>query len=122
VIEDELDVDIEGVRATSLLRTLEDAKAGLNIVILDACRNSPFKSSSRSASRGLARMDAPTGTPLAYSTAPVQLAEEGSGANSVDTKTLSLAIRAPGTKVEEAFKKVRIGVMTRTLDKQVPWE
>ena len=122
IIEDELDVDIEGVRATSLLRTLEDAKAALNIVILDACRNNPFKSSSRSASRGLAKMDAPTGTLLAYSTAPGQLAEDGSGANSAYTKALSLAIRTPGAKVEEVFKKVRIEVMTRTLDEQVPWE
>ncbi len=122
MIEDEHDVDIEGVRATSLLRVLEEAKAGLNIVILDACRNNPFKSSSRSASRGLAKMDAPTGTLLAYSTAPGQLAEDGSGANSAYTKALSLAIRTPGAKVEEVFKRVRIEVMTRTLDEQVPWE
>ena len=101
VIKDDLDVDSE---------------------ILDACRNNPVKSSSRSAIRGLARMDAPTGTLLAYSTAPGQLAEDGSGANSPYTKALSLAIRTPGAKVEEAFKKVRIEVMTRTLDEQVPWE
>ncbi len=122
IIEDELDVDIEGVRASSLLRTLEDAKAALNIVILDACRNNPFKSSSRSATRGLAKMDAPTGTLLAYSTAPGHLAEDGSGSNSAYTKALSLAIRTPGAKVEEVFKRVRIEVMTRTLDEQVPWE
>ena len=122
IIEDELDVDIEGVRASSLMRTLEDAKPALSIVILDACRNNPFKSSSRSANRGLAKMDAPTGTLLAYSTAPGQLAEDGSGSNSAYTKALSLAIRTPGAKVEEVFKRVRIEVMTRTLDEQVPWE
>ena len=122
LIEDELDVDIEGVRASSLLRTLEEAQAGLNIVILDACRNNPFKSSSRSATRGLAKMDAPTGTLLAYSTAPGRVAEDGTGENSAYTKALSLAIRTPGAKVEEVFKRVRIEVMTRTLDKQVPWE
>ena len=122
IIEDELDVDIEGVRASSLMRTLEDAKPALSIVILDACRNNPFKSSSRSANRGLAKMDAPTGTLLAYSTAPGQLAEDGSGSNSAYSKALSLAIRTPGAKVEEVFKRVRIEVMTRTLDEQVPWE
>ena len=67
-------------------------------------------------------MDAPTGTLLAYSTAPGQIAEDGSGENSVYTKALSLAIRIPGAKVEEVFKRVRIEVMTRTLDEQVPWE
>ena len=122
LIEDERDVDIEGVRASSLLRTLKDANAALNIVILDACRNNPFKTSSRSANRGLAKMDAPTGTLLAYSTAPGQVAEDGSGENSVFTKALALAIRMPGAKVEEVFKRVRIEVMTRTLDQQVPWE
>ena len=122
LIADENDVDIEGVRASSLLNTLDDANAALNIVILDACRNNPFQSSSRSAQRGLAKMDAPTGTLLAYSTAPGQVAEDGSGSNSAYTKALSLAIRAPGAKVEEVFKRVRIEVMTRTLDQQVPWE
>ena len=122
LIEDERDVDIEGVRASSLLRILGKANAALNIVILDACRNNPFKTSSRSSQRGLARMDAPTGTLLAYSTAPGQIAEDGSGENSVYTKALSLAIRIPGAKVEEEFKRVRIEVMTRTLDEQVPWE
>ena len=122
LIEDERDVDIEGVRASSLLRILGKANAALNIVILDACRNNSFKTSSRSSQRGLARMDAPTGTLLAYSTAPGQIAEDGSGENSVHTKALSLAIRIPGAKVEEVFKRVRIEVMTRTLDEQVPAE
>ena len=70
LIEDELDVDIESVRASSLLRALDEADTALNIVILDACRNNPFATSSRSANRDLAKMDAPTGTLLAYSTAP----------------------------------------------------
>jgi len=121
-IEDELDVDIEGIRASSLLNILEDANAALNIVILDACRNNPFKSSSRSAHRGLAKMDAPTGTLLAYSTAPGQVAEDGIGSNSTYTKALSLAMRRPGATVEQVFKRVRIEVMSRTSDEQVPWE
>jgi uncharacterized caspase-like protein len=121
-IEDERDVDIEGIRASSLLNILEDANAYLNIVILDACRNNPFKSSSRSAHRGLAKMDAPTGTLLAYSTAPGQVAEDGFGSNSTYTKALSLAMRRSGATVEQVFKRVRIEVMSRTSDGQVPWE
>jgi len=38
--------------------------------ILDACRNNPFARSFRSASEGLAQVDAPTGTLIAYATAP----------------------------------------------------
>ena len=121
-IEVEVDVEIEGVRATSLLRTLRDAQTALNIVILDACRNNPFQSGSRSAHRGLARMDVPTGTLLAYSTAPGRVAEDGDGRNSTYTRALAKAIRQPGAKIEDVFKVVRVNVMDRTQGRQVPWE
>lgn len=121
-IEDEIDVDIEGIRASTLLAALDRAGNRLNIVILDACRNNPFAASSRSAAQGLARMDAPSGTLLAYSTSPGNVAVDGAGRNSPYTQALARAIREPGTKVEDVFKRVRIAVMERTNDKQVPWE
>ena len=121
-IEDEIDVDIEGIRASTLLAALDRAGNRLNIVILDACRNNPFAASSRSAVQGLARMDAPSGTLLAYSTSPGNVAVDGSGRNSPYTQALARAIREPGTKVEDVFKRVRIAVMERTNEKQVPWE
>jgi len=121
-IEDEIDVDIEGIRASTLLAALDRAGNRLNIVILDACRNNPFGASSRSAAQGLARMDAPSGTLLAYSTSPGNVAVDGSGRNSPYTQALAKAIREPGTKVEDVFKRVRIAVMERTNEKQVPWE
>lgn len=121
-IFDELDVEIEGIRASSLLGTLRNSDTAMNIVILDACRNNPFKSRSRSAARGLAKMDAPTGTLLAYSTSPGDVAEDGSGNNSTYTAALARAIQNPGAKVEEVFKKVRVNVMDRTQGRQVPWE
>ncbi|MEQ9488181.1 MAG: caspase family protein [Alphaproteobacteria bacterium] len=121
-IEEEIDVEIEGVRASSLLGILRKARSSLNIVILDACRNNPFESSSRSAQTGLAKMDAPTGTLLAYSTAPGKVAEDGDGKNSTYTRALARAIKTPGAKVEEVFKTVRVNVVDRTQGRQVPWE
>lgn len=121
-IEDEIDVDIEGIRASTLLAALDRAGNRLNIVILDACRNNPFAASSRSASSGLARMDAPSGTLLAYSTSPGNVAQDGTGRNSPYTQALARAIREPSAKVEDVFKRVRIAVMERTNEKQVPWE
>jgi len=121
-IEDEIDVDIEGIRASTMLAALDRAGNRLNIVILDACRNNPFSASSRSASSGLARMDAPSGTLLAYSTSPGNVAQDGTGRNSPYTQALARAIREPSAKVEDVFKRVRIAVMERTNDKQVPWE
>lgn len=55
-IKCEADVDIEGGSAQALLRQMEYAENRLNIVMLDACRDNPYKSGFRCASRGLARM------------------------------------------------------------------
>ena len=121
-IRDELDVDIEGVRASIVLAALERAGNGLNMVILDACRNNPFQSGTRAARSGLARMDAPSGTLLAYSTAPGNVAVDGRGRNSPYTQALAKSMQVPGKKVEEVFKRVRVAVMERTSRRQVPWE
>jgi|GEM_PF-1418170 len=121
-IRDELDVDIEGVRASIILSALERAGNGLNIVILDACRNNPFKSGTRAVRGGLARMDAPSGTLLAYSTSPGNVAEDGTGRNSPYTQALAQSMRTQGAKVEDVFKRVRVAVMERTNNRQVPWE
>ncbi|PJK29481.1 caspase family protein [Minwuia thermotolerans] len=121
VIEAEGDVDIEAVSAGSILEQMQHANTGVNIVILDACRNNPFQREFRSAASGLARMDAPTGTYIAYATAPGQLAVDGAGAHSPFTETLSRVMREPGLGVEQVFKKVRQMVAAATGEKQVPW-
>ena len=121
-IEDEGDVDIYAVGANGILRTIEDARNGLNIVILDACRNNPFARGFRAQMRGLAPMDAPQGTLIAYSTAPGQVALDGDGANSPYTAALAKAIGEPGVLVEQMFKRVRIAVLEATHGKQTSWE
>src|SRR5215475_7807051 len=67
-IEREGDVEIEAVSADWVIEQMRYARNGLNILILDACRNNPFTRSMRSAERGLATMDAPAGILIAYST------------------------------------------------------
>src|SRR6202012_1935953 len=69
-IEREGDVEIEAVSADWVLEQMPHAPKGLNVVILNACRNNPFVRSMRSADHGLASMDAPAGILIAYSTAP----------------------------------------------------
>ena len=118
----EIDIEIEGIKASTMLNTMAWSDSRMNIVILDACRNNPFIASARSSSGGLARMDAPTGTLLAYSTAPGMVAEDGSGRNSTYTQALARAMKQPGQKVEDVFKRVRVSVLDRTNERQVPWE
>lgn len=118
----ESDAKYECVDAGRVLGKMEDAGNELNIVILDACRNNPFTRGFRSVDQGLARMDAPTGSLVAYATAPNSVASDGSGQNGLYTKYLLDNINTPGVPIEEVFKRVRIGVMNETGKKQVPWE
>jgi formylglycine-generating enzyme required for sulfatase activity len=121
-IEREGDVEIEAVSADWVIEQMRYARNRLNIVILDACRNNPFTRSMRSVDHGLASMDAPAGILIAYSTAPGAVAADGSGRNSPYTEALSQAMRNLHEPVEQVFKHVRVGVMSATSGKQVPWE
>ncbi len=80
-IEREKHVAIEAVSATWVLTQMEYAGNRTNFVILDACRNNPLVRRFRSPARGLARMDAPRGSLIAYSTAPGEVAADGKRAN-----------------------------------------
>jgi uncharacterized caspase-like protein len=121
-LESEADLEDESVDANLVLSHMDDAQNRVNIVVLDACRNNPFARSFRSASRGLAQMDAAKGTFVAFATAPGSVAADGSGRNGVYTKHLLLSLREGESDIEKVFKRVRAGVMRETGDKQVPWE
>ncbi|HZE69878.1 MAG TPA: caspase domain-containing protein [Pyrinomonadaceae bacterium] len=121
-IQSEAEVEDSGVDVNLVLNYMDDAQNGLNIVILDACRNNPFSRSFRSASNGLAQVDAPTGTLIAYATAPGRVASDGTGQNGLYTSELLKQMLVPGLSVIEMFMRVRAGVMKQTGSKQVPWE
>jgi hypothetical protein len=121
-IESESDVKYEAVDAGRVLGKMEDAGNAINIVILDACRNNPFARSFRSATQGLARMDAPTGSLVAYATAPGSVAADGRGRNGVYTKYLLQYMQQPDLTVNQVLMKVRKAVLRETGKKQTPWE
>ncbi len=121
-VADETEVGIEAVSLTELLATMERPKGGVNIVILDACRNNPFARSFRSGQQGLARVDAPTGTFVAYATAPGSVAADGTGSNSPYTKALADSVRRRDLPIEQVFKDVRRAVLAESAGRQVPWD
>jgi len=121
-IAKEADVEIEGVSASSLMRSISLIGNKLNIIILDACRNNPYRAMFRSTSNGLARMDAPIGSMVAFSTAPGMVAADGSSQNSPYSENLARAMSVPGLKIEDMFKRVRNEVFKATGGAQVPWE
>ncbi len=120
-ISSEASVRSEAADADSLLEQL--AVSDLGIVILDACRNNPFERRFRSGGGGgLAQMDAPKGTLIAYATAPGKVALDGDGRNGLFTQEFLKALDETGLKVEEVFKRVRRQVAGATRDQQIPWE
>ncbi|WP_066330921.1 caspase family protein [Azohydromonas lata] len=121
-IRSEDEIPIAGIDVGFVLGRMAHARSPVNLVILDACRNNPFLGKTVSA-QGLAQMDAPVGTLLAYATAPGKLAaDSGSGANGVYAAHLARHLLTPGLSVEQVFKRVREGVVRETQQQQVPWE
>lgn len=121
-IEHEKQVEYEAVDVGMVMAEMDHARNRLNIVILDACRDNPFARSFRSSAQGLASMNAPSGTLVAYATAPGSVANDGAGENGIYTGELVKAMGIQGLKVEDVFKQVRSGVREATQGKQVPWE
>lgn len=121
-IRREDEVEDQAVSADLVLQKMDAAKNRMNIVILDACRNNPFARSFRSSSNGLAQMDAPAGTIVAFATAPGSVAADGQGSNGLYTQHLVASIKQPGLKIEDVFKRVRVGVKRDSQGHQVPWE
>jgi hypothetical protein len=121
-IQREDEVAFNAFDAGRLLEKMEVARSRVNIVILDACRNNPFSRSFRSSSQGLAQMDAPIGSYLSFATAPAKVASDGKDGNGLFTQHLLKAMRTPGLKIEEVFKRVRVKVMADSDGQQIPWD
>jgi hypothetical protein len=118
----EEEIEYESVEVGLVLAQMESAGNEMNIVILDACRNNPFVRSSRSTLAGLASIDAPSGSLLAYATAPGSVASDGTGRNGLYTQELLKAIRTNGLSIEDVFKRVRVSVRSASQSRQTPWE
>jgi hypothetical protein len=105
-----------------VLANMERSNSRMNIVILDACRNNPFPSTSRSVSSGLGEMKRARGSFIAYATSPGSVASDGSGRNGLYTQELLKALRKPGLSIEQVFKEVRMNVLRLSGDKQYTWD
>lgn len=120
-IDDENEVRFKAVDAGLVLAKMEQARSDVNLVVLDACRDNPFARSFRSSSRGLASMDAPSGTFIAYATAPGKTAADGDGRNGLYTAELVKVLETPGIPLEQVFKRTLKAVRERSGNKQTPW-
>jgi hypothetical protein len=117
--EDE--VSFSALDLGAVMEKLDTARNPVNLVILDACRNNPFARRFTIAP-GLAQVEAPPGTLIAFSTAPGSVAADGTGRNGLYTRHLLEQMRKPGAPIEETFKSVRAAVRKESAGRQVPWE
>jgi hypothetical protein len=108
------------VEIDEVLSTFTRARTKLNVVVLDACRNNPF--SDKATGKGLAQMDAPASTLLAYATAPGNVADDGPAGNGLYTAALLPEIKKPEQRIEDIFKRTRFSVRRQSLGRQIPWE
>ena len=123
-IESEDEVEYDCVKADRVLSKMKSAGTKTNLVVLDACRNNPFERSwSRSASgNGLAFMNAPRGSLIAYAPAPGNTASDGLGKNGTYTGVLLKEMDKENITILEMFQNVRAQVIKISKGKQTPWE
>src|SRR5580704_4727952 len=119
-IERESDIPFASVRLADVMSALASVQSKMRIVILDACRNNPFATSKQT--RGLAIVDAPSGSIVAYSTAPGTEATDGAGGHSPYTAAFIEVSKEPHLQIEQLFKEVRLKVNQATNGQQTPWE
>ena len=118
--EDE--VAFAALDVAAVMEKLDSARNPVNLVILDACRNNPFGRRLQLSQQGLAQIEAPPGTLIAFATSPGSAADDGGGRNGLYTRHLLEQMRKPGAPVEETFRNVRAAVRKDSAGRQVPWE
>lgn len=127
------DLTARSLNVAEILSRFARNRKGVSILILDACRNNPANQYQllsdgrrvkvRGAERGLAPVRASSGTLVAFSTSPGNVADDRADqSNSVYTRRLLEHIATPGMPLEQMFKRVRIDVMNDSKQQQVPWE
>lgn len=118
---EKFDLDDQCVNMNYIMDALQNAGNGLNIIIMDACRNNPFRSFTRSGERGLSIVDSPKGSYIVYATKPGAVASDGVGRNGLFTSKLLQYINTEGLNLEQVFKQVARDVSNDSGDQQRPW-
>ena len=109
-IKREADVSAQTLPLGDMLKALDNVKIRTRIIILDACRNNPFASFGSGRPQGLAHLNAPNDTLLAYSTTPGREAVDGVGKHSPYATALLKSINHSDIPVEQMFEQVRLQV------------
>ena len=116
IIGKEADYEVEAVSANALMRQITGAHPKAAVVVLDACRDNPFAAKTKGISKGLVRMDSPTGSMIAFATAP----NDTAGDEGYYARVLAEQIRTPGLELFDVFRNTSADVVRLTGGRQTP--
>ncbi len=121
------DIEFEAVDLSRVLVEMDYAENDMNLIILDACRDNPYKEAfrdSRNRHNGLASIQtAPYNSFIAFSTSPGAVASDNPDSeNGLYTAQLLEVMQKKGVKLEDVFKSVRANVRKLSNGLQIPWE
>lgn len=120
-IQSEYDVSNYAVAVDDVLGRMPRGLKNLKIVILDACRNNPYEKRFKDSQVGLARMDSPQDTLIAFAAEPGKVVEAGSGGRlSMYSQTLVDHIDRPYPNILHMFQSVVDEVSERSAGQQNP--
>jgi tetratricopeptide (TPR) repeat protein len=115
-------VEMGGISVQMIVKYLTAMTDQVNVLILDACRDNPFEKewqATRSlASSGLAKMQAPSGSMIAFSTTAGNTAPDGSGENSIYCKVLAKNMLLEGVNLDQVFRNTRAEVLKESAGEQ----
>lgn len=120
-LTDQASVTEGAIPLSAVLDRVSSAGVQNSLVIMDACRDNPFVAQSRSLSRGLSAVTAPTGSMVVFATGPGQTASDGDEGNGLFTRSLLSHIRTQGLEVHNLITRVRADVAEKTNGQQVPF-
>ena len=121
-LEDKFSIEYEAVKVSSVNRFFAMNSENLNIMILDACRNNPYRSWMRSTGGGFtAVQEQAAGTIIAFATREGGTASDGIGNNGLFTKKLVEQMYI-FQNITDVFQNTRVGVISESNKKQMPQE
>jgi len=121
ILNEKTAVKFEAVAVNYVVDEFEHYPKNTNIVILDACRDNPFRSWERGGSQGFVAMQPASGTIIAFATSEGSTAADGEDGNGLYTTHLVKQIKI-AQSIESVFKKTRIAVQNASYGNQSPQE
>jgi Caspase domain/Sel1 repeat len=119
---DEGDVFTQMTGLSAILDLLEKSGTRINLVLLDACRDNPFRDrGARLTTSGLAQMQAPLGTLISFATQPRSVSLDGDAGHSPYSRALAETMQRPGFGLFKTFNEVGLAVEKATNGRQLPW-